>query len=438
MYATLALRGGTSTQELVLRNMLHYLMPDAIAVHVSLGSNVQAVHNVNATCGCLLLNPLQHELVAGSARILGVHLANFALLEALISLRASDKVVLLAANGVFVRPCREHILQSALSFVQGSPEPSDGAVTPHGSLAHTPISWPSEWWSTLQREVAAEDDTRSRHGNVKAFELYMLHRRPSTWRAAPLAHMPHEGSFYPVALLRQFVRALHNTSDFGPSQLLTVPISMRGPSLLLEETLLPTYVWQQHKRLAASRGASPPVIARLWTTGHTVSLGGLARLVEMMHATSFREAHPHLCGLKLPTQAASYHTVTGITEKHLRDLLLAAQAPSLQRRSWIEFNSSFDAPQADAHRRCRAFDDDEASCEDAHVEGERCHFFSLTGTGACKPKNATSHVARLALLAHVHEHSSSDGGGSSSGVGNGSSFNAGPGSTGTAAALRRP
>ena len=95
MYATLALRGGTSTQELVLRNMLHYLMPDAIAVHVSLGSNVQAVHNVNATCGCLLLNPLQHELVAGSARILGVHLANFALLEALISLRASDKVVLL-------------------------------------------------------------------------------------------------------------------------------------------------------------------------------------------------------------------------------------------------------------------------------------------------------------------------------------------------------
>ena len=67
LYATLALRGDATTQRLLLLNVQRYLQPDAVVVHVSRKSSLQAVTDMSeeqqpAICGgCLLINPEQHE-----------------------------------------------------------------------------------------------------------------------------------------------------------------------------------------------------------------------------------------------------------------------------------------------------------------------------------------------------------------------------------------
>ena len=114
LYATLALRGDTVTQRLLLLNVQRYVQPDAVAVHVSLKSSLQAVEDVSAAAcrECLLINPVQYEVAAGSARILGVHLSNVQLLDSRRNLRDDDNIVFVAANNAFFRPCRAHILCS--------------------------------------------------------------------------------------------------------------------------------------------------------------------------------------------------------------------------------------------------------------------------------------------------------------------------------------
>ena len=230
----------------------------------------------------------------------------------------------------------------------------------------------------MQREAQAEDDQHSRRGNIRAFKGLMsggpqlmsrLQRRPYAYREAPLAHMPHEGSFYPMRLLRHFVRVL-NASEFATSRLLASAVrtgssfssSMGKGSLLLEETLLPTFVWQHYKSLAAAASASPPVVSRTWPVGRAVSLGGLARLVNAMNQSAYQAAHGYLCGIKLPRGTARGTQLSvGLVGDRTHDLLRVMEAAPEARRRWIELNSTFDASEASPGRRCRAYDDDEES-----------------------------------------------------------------------------
>ena len=47
LYATLALRGDATTQRLLLLNVQRYLQPDAVVVHVSRKSSLQAVTDMS-------------------------------------------------------------------------------------------------------------------------------------------------------------------------------------------------------------------------------------------------------------------------------------------------------------------------------------------------------------------------------------------------------
>jgi hypothetical protein len=165
----------------------------------------------------------------------------------------------------------------------------------------------------MQRLIESRDD-----GSVatdpwiaRAVALVRSGGLAPAWRPAPIGYHAHEGAFYPVWLIRQFVRAAFEGSPFAAAlrrqqagsacpccALYQTNTSWQGlGSCCLEEWLLPTYVWQTYPHLLPT--AAPPTIVRVWTDVNKPD--GAANLTR----TACRLLSPprglrHLYGIKVP------------------------------------------------------------------------------------------------------------------------------------------
>lgn len=122
---------------------------------------------------------------------------------------------------------------------------------------------------------------------------------------------PHEGSFYPVHLLRSFVHALNATPYFDsirthPHRCPCCPLygprygkSGGGGACAFEEILLPTFARQHYAHLVPS--AAPSVVLRLWLDLHAVArLNRSASLNALAKAVQSSRSFGHFFGLKVP------------------------------------------------------------------------------------------------------------------------------------------
>ena len=272
IHVSLALRGSSSHMHDVARQADQFLAPHTLVTHVSHGS---AWGNATAIAlglrGRLLLNPLSLRVSKDTPQVLNVHMRNVQLL--LESLSSSyggplsaddDKLVILAANQQLFRPCRHHVLRHTLSFSLGQTtdiwdDPGRGAAT----LAFGGADWrglmarvPKQDDAFIQRNVWFRDRVDWMHGS----------ERPPGWQSKPLSYMPHEGSFYPLGLLRKFLARIDGTALDTRR-----PCPYKGLHCFHEETLLPTFVWQDYAKdvlLAGpdARGThGPPIVVRAWS-----------------------------------------------------------------------------------------------------------------------------------------------------------------------------
>ena len=70
---------------------------------------------------------------------------------------------------------------------------------------------------------------------------------------------------------------------------------------MLEELLLPTFVWQQHPELAMSEKAVPTMVMRAWANAKgRVAQKAIERLLSETNRTGFLADRPHVCGIKVP------------------------------------------------------------------------------------------------------------------------------------------
>jgi hypothetical protein len=272
VYASLALRGSADLIIHQVRAALRFLGADAVVVHVSKGSYLPPRLHEHER---VLINPHQYQVEAATPSILGVHISNtFVLMSSQEGLDDYDKLVILSANSFLFRPCSLHLRSATISFMLG--EATDITFDlANGVLTRQPMAYPhSEEWRAMGRKVAAGNDSflRSRSA-FRMFRNYMAGQKRAliekdhwptpaegpehtnkmngmedAWRAGPLTHMPHEGSFYPLWLLKRFIAFIStSTSVFSPAAMVNGSecAFTKWFGCMYEELLLPTYVWQK-------------------------------------------------------------------------------------------------------------------------------------------------------------------------------------------------
>ena len=284
IFASLAVHGPPKLQVRLVENILFHVQPVRLVVHVSNGSSNAELRRLRTDS--VLVNPEQHAVVKYSPSILGVHISNIRFLERHAAPSGTDKLILLAGNNVFFRSCVEHLRSWPLSFVGG--QPTDSFITRLGEY-HPGIAFPSSEWESTRKKVksAQADDnvegiTKRPLRNFMLFVAFTVSGRHGVpycnhsdwavcWGRNAIAQMPHEGTFFPMWLVREFVEFAVNSSDFDPSRMLdaggthgggTCAFWDRTYGCAYEEVLLPTHVLQVHPSLALA--GAPPAISRLW------------------------------------------------------------------------------------------------------------------------------------------------------------------------------
>ena len=174
IHVSAALYGSSNVMERLLADVDHFLGPAVTVLHVSKGSSMADVGSLNMS-GTLLLNPEQQRVGHYGASIFCVHLKNIALLERHLSdvgeaqKAADDKVVLVAANQLFFRSCRQYILQHDLTFSLGQ------TTDLRPSQQHPAVRYPSAEWSSLLKRVAASDDRFIQRNAVHQSFVQFMH-----------------------------------------------------------------------------------------------------------------------------------------------------------------------------------------------------------------------------------------------------------------------
>lgn len=138
IFVSLAAFRHASLIEAVVRNVLTYTQPKALALHISHGSahdkpTLRRLRQHER----LVLNPRNVVIRKHGPEVLGVHLSNVALLDRLpVGKRPSgrDRILLLPGNAVLFRPCAPLIRRAPISFAPG--QFSDFAAHPATSTAH--------------------------------------------------------------------------------------------------------------------------------------------------------------------------------------------------------------------------------------------------------------------------------------------------------------
>jgi hypothetical protein len=310
IHVSAALHGSPSTIVRMLGDMRVFLRPRLILLHLSHGTPL--IRSAAVLGEGVMLNPEQLRVRRATPTVLAAHLSNLQLLEhqqrTTNNISRNDKVVLLAGNQLLFRSCYEHVQRGLLSFALG--EPTDLRV---GDQRHVlrPIGWPSESWDAQQRRIAAADDSFIHStGHHRSFVRLMQNATrfghpwstPPGWKPRPLAFMPHEGTFYPVWLLLEFMQKLRATSIVIDG-LRGRPPECNWPCPWPEEQLLPTFVWQQYGELLtkghAKGGAVPPIVARMWLRGPSQprTLDEALRLIDTDDPRL-----RHVCAIKIPHQ----------------------------------------------------------------------------------------------------------------------------------------
>lgn len=286
IHASLALRGPALHATWVTQLADRYLQPHTIMVHVSDGRSANATMVTLSVRAHLLLNPESRRVAKNGPGILGVHLSNLELLlHSEIHPDDDDKFVLVASNQQFFRPCREHVLQHSLSFSLGQTVD----VWKSKKDTHEGLPFPSPKWRALMARLPRQDDAFIQNNLWFKNWVAWMHSdaRPAGWDRSPLTYMPHEGTFYPLHVVRAFSALLA-----GSALDVHRPCPFSG-ACFYEETLLPTFVWQRYPQLLNGSNG-PPIVLRVWSK-YNVSIT----------LTKFNLHSPHLryiCAVKAPGQ----------------------------------------------------------------------------------------------------------------------------------------
>ena len=300
--------GGPSFAFAALKNVALFTSTAHLITHLSDGSDwgpqtssssVDAWITKSAP-GRVTLNPQHLRVSPGTPGVLGAHLSNFRLCETRRLCDAPNaKFVLLAANVVLLRHGLErHVSAHSMSFCVHN-SCTDLAGPDARSLDS--LHWDTGHVGASGRRVVAESlpsslarrmrlNTLSRNDSVVTKDTWvsdfvqLMHSGALApdWLARPINLMPHEGTFYPMHLIRNFLSkgfqagsvfaaalerqqgvslrerkcpccGLYQTKSFGPKRL---------GSCCLEELLLPTFAWQQFPHLL--RTSVPPSVVRVW------------------------------------------------------------------------------------------------------------------------------------------------------------------------------
>ena len=174
----------------------------------------------------VLRNPQRLPVSKHTPRVLAAHMSNFLLCDSAPHAchhHPLAKFVMLAANQMLWRPGLEaHVARYAFSFCMGFecntlrlPLVTSGNVagTLHTHLAD--LSWEvnrSRLYRHTLDAAAGKRDTEEVHASPRsAFHMIFTHGLAPGWQHSPINTYPHEGSFYPVWMMREFVGALRST-----------------------------------------------------------------------------------------------------------------------------------------------------------------------------------------------------------------------------------
>ena len=381
IFVSMAMRSHSPPLAMALvRNMLRFVLPERAAVHLSRGAATVRERSASlaalARFGKVLINPVALRMT-NNLQILAAHLANVRLLDARLPLHSEDLMVFAAANQVFYRPCSPFLANHSLSFGSGVGRwaknedvdirfygGSQGEF--HQEQFRGPVSFPSKPWASMMAAFVADATRRGRlPTSHSSFAQLFKAARPVGWSAAPLAMQPHEGTYYPIGLLRDFIEKLR-TTPFSQAKIMRDtrcplpanwcvlprepllphtnatnaeqgPGGQRRPihmdalrracaapagacTIAFEEVLLPSFLAQFHAERAFRQG-SPPLVSRVWGTNRANGLsvtqlapllpkGGkesmrswVAALFAYLREPRFIEQRPQACGVKVPTPA---------------------------------------------------------------------------------------------------------------------------------------
>ena len=332
--------GGPSFAFATLKNVVTYTTSAHLIVHLSAGSDwgpriseVHANYWISEHCrGRVTVNPKHLRVQAGTPGVLGAHLSNFDVCEARgLCASADAKFVLLAANVLLLRHgLEQHVATHSLSFCVHNSFCADASLRGvaenhawresldrigwHARLASRKSSSPAAvhqqaWHSAVHAHndsAVVEDSWIARY-----VKLLRSGRLEPAWLSKPLAQMPHEGSFYPVRIVRDFVQRGFHGSVFDAalrrqqaSQEHTCPCcGLYGTSsawkalgsCCLEELLLPTFAWQRHAGMLHT--AAPPSVLRLWVNLNHQPHNASRVICRLIAAP--RELR-HFYGIKIP------------------------------------------------------------------------------------------------------------------------------------------
>ena len=380
IFVSMAVRSHSPPLAMALvRNMLRFVQPERAAVHLSRGAATERQRSESlaalARLGQVLINPVALRMT-NPLQFFAAHLANVRLLDARLSLHPEDLMVFAAANQVFYRPCSPFLANHSLSFGSGVgrwAKDEDVDIRFYGGSHRKfhqeqfrgPVAFPSKPWSSM---LAAFVANATRIGSLPTShssfaQLFsVLAARPVGWSAAPLAMQPHEGSYYPIGLLRDFIGKLRSTpfsqakitrdtrcplpakwcllphqplphtnatnAEQGPGGQRRPMDALRRAcakpagacTITFEEVLLPSFLAQFHAERAFRQG-SPPLVSRVWGTnranglsvnflapllpnsGKEVMRSWVAALFAYLREPRFIEQRPQSCGVKVPTPA---------------------------------------------------------------------------------------------------------------------------------------
>ena len=362
-----AIRSTVKARELLIRNAVMFTHAPLL-VHVCRGLDqnfsVAMRRWLKTHAARVHTNPAQLRVVKNTPSVLAAHLSNFEFCErpgmpCAASVHGGLRFVLMATNQALFRPGLEQWVQEhSLSFCITNMCTDIGdsslfAVNGHGLERWRQqvdrLSWRGEpQQSALYRSVqtaarASADTIIVNDSWAHLFAALLRHGGAGgAWAARPVNFMPHEGSYYPVHVLRHFLRCGLQGSIFSLAAAQCEPcrcctlyarvrvtdaskvacdcaalrrLDLRG-SCALEELLLPTFVWQHYAHLLPT--ASPPVVLRAWASlgrlahkatsppqNHSNTTPGEPRTGnELDHLASYLIDDPsrfgHLFGLKVP------------------------------------------------------------------------------------------------------------------------------------------
>jgi hypothetical protein len=284
IFVSVAAHGSVFHQLSLLVQIDRSLEPSATALHVSQGSK-----SPTELPSRVVLNPEHLNVSWCKPTILLAHVSNWRLLFK-VAATANDKVVLLASNQHIFRSCRETVMAHDMGLAPGL----ENMAFPH--LQHTMLGFPSARWRTIQQRIHSNlDDWMGQYcWNQWPFMHSMQTAPPNGWKPTQRMFSPHEGTFYPVWLLQAFMARIVHGSDsmsaFGED------CSSPGYTKCMgcpEETLLPTFVWQEFPFLF--KRASPPIVV---LTRSPDEVGASNFVHKMVYRHSCLK---HVCAVKTPS-----------------------------------------------------------------------------------------------------------------------------------------